>query len=296
MSRRQKDDQAQDFFDWMGDLTGTGTDNDTSLDRNMVTVVDKLGENLVAELILGDPPREVVNDKLGTLNVRVSKLNETELPISSKTGAPKFDPGTALRNTYGIPRQCGAGKTCIGLIVKLLQFARNLLKEDTKNKKDAAEVYDDQVVGLDFNDPVNKAKVLVHRLSSPIKLTFNIGFVPKDTISCRFFNETIKAWLTTGMKAVAPVGGGLVCESTHATFFGPFSQSLSNRTNTTSTDPTPITTVGAKVTVEEEKNYTAAIVGGVIGGVVFIIVVIAAIWWCTKKGKAQTRVSVEELQ
>ena len=28
-----KDDQAQDFFDWMGDLTGTGTDNDTSLDR-----------------------------------------------------------------------------------------------------------------------------------------------------------------------------------------------------------------------------------------------------------------------
>lgn len=101
-----------------------------------------------------------------------------------------------------------------------------------------------QVVGLDFNDPVNKAKVLVHRLSSPIKLTFNIGIVSKDTnISCRFFNETIKAWLTTGMKAVAPVGGDLVCESTHATFFGPFSQSLSNRTNTTST---PITTVGGE--------------------------------------------------
>ena len=114
----------------------------------MVTVVDKLGENLVAELILGDPPREVVNDKLGTLNVRVSKLNETELPISSKPGAPKFDPGTALRDTYGIPRQCGAGKTCIGLIVKLLQFARNLLKEDSKNKKDTAEVYDDQVNAL----------------------------------------------------------------------------------------------------------------------------------------------------
>ncbi|KAK2568306.1 Polycystin-1 [Acropora cervicornis] len=295
--KSMNDDQAQDFFDWMGDLTGTGTDNDTSLDRNMVTVVDKLGGNLVAELILGDPPREVVNDKLGTLNVRVSKLNETELPISSKPGAPKFDPGTALRDTYGIPRQCGAGKTCIGLIVKLLQFARNLLKEDSKNKKDTAEVYDDQVVGLDFNDPVNKAKVLVHRLSSPIKLTFNIGIVPKDkNISCGFFNETIKAWLTTGMKALAPVGGDLVCESTHATFFGPFSQSLSNRTNTTSIDPTPITTVGAKVTVEEEKNYTAAIVGGVIGGVVFIIVIIAAVWWCSKKGKAQTRVSVEELQ
>lgn len=113
----------------------------------MVTVVDKLGENLVAELILGDLPREVINDKLGTLNVRVSKLNESELPIaiSSKPGSPKFDPGTALRDTYGIPRQCGAGKTCIGLIVKLLQFARNLLKEDKKNKQDTAEVYDDQV-------------------------------------------------------------------------------------------------------------------------------------------------------
>lgn len=113
-----------------------------------MTVVDKFGENLVAELILGDPPREFVSDKLGTLNVRVSKLNETELPISSKPRAPKFDPGTALRDTYGIPRQCGAGKTCIGLIVKLLQFARNLLKEDTKNKKDTAEVYDDQVNAL----------------------------------------------------------------------------------------------------------------------------------------------------
>lgn len=48
--------------------------------------------------------------------------------------------------------------------------------------------------------------------------------------------------------------------------------------------------------MDEEKDYTAAIVGGVIGGVVFIIVVIAAVWWCNKKGKAQTRVSVEELQ
>lgn len=27
------DDQAQDFFDWIGDLTGTGNDSDTSLDR-----------------------------------------------------------------------------------------------------------------------------------------------------------------------------------------------------------------------------------------------------------------------
>ena len=46
--------------------------------------------NRLAELILGDLPREVANDKLGTLNVRVSKLNATELPIaiSSKPGAP----------------------------------------------------------------------------------------------------------------------------------------------------------------------------------------------------------------
>lgn len=48
--------------------------------------------------------------------------------------------------------------------------------------------------------------------------------------------------------------------------------------------------------MEEEKDYTGAIVGGVIGGVVFIIVVIVAVCWCSKKGKAQTRVSVEELQ
>ena len=27
------DGHAQDFFDWMGDLTGTGTDSDASLDR-----------------------------------------------------------------------------------------------------------------------------------------------------------------------------------------------------------------------------------------------------------------------
>ena len=110
----------------------------------MVDAIDKLGKNLGAELLLGDPPREVVDDRLGTVNVRVSKLN-AEVPISTKPGAPRFDPGPALGAKFSTPRPCGRGKTCTGAILKAVQFARNLLKEEPNNENDSFEIYNSQV-------------------------------------------------------------------------------------------------------------------------------------------------------
>ncbi|XP_068706586.1 uncharacterized protein [Montipora foliosa] len=291
------DGRARDFFTWMGDLVGPSIDtNDDALLNNMVDAIDKLGENLGAELLLGDPPREVVDDRLGTVNVRVSKLN-AKVPISTNPGAPRFDPERALKAKFGTPRLCGRGKTCTGAILKAVQFARNLLKEEPNNENDASEIYESQVVGLDFFDPVSKTEISLHDLSTPLKLTFNIGDVPEDKeVVCSYFNETKKAWVTDGMNAVEPVNGSLTCESTHATYFAPSSRDINNGTsNNTSTEPPSSTTVGVAVNVEEEKDYTGAIIGGVIGGLLFITIVVAVIWCFSKKNKAKTRVTAVEL-
>ena len=112
--------------------------------QNVVTVADELLENLAVDLVVGDPAREVSDDRLGVMNVRVSDL-KTELPISSKPGAPKFDPGEALARTFGTTRMCGGGKTCSGVILKLVQYYKNLLTEDPKNKNNDSEIVASQV-------------------------------------------------------------------------------------------------------------------------------------------------------
>ena len=110
----------------------------------MVNVFGELGDNLAAELVLGDPPREVSDDRLGVVNVRVSNLKQ-EVAISSKDGAPKFDPGVALSQQFGTPRQCGGGKPCSGVILKLVQYKKNLIKEDPNKQNQDVEIYSSQV-------------------------------------------------------------------------------------------------------------------------------------------------------
>lgn len=112
--------------------------------QNVVTVSDELLENLAVDLVVGDPPREVADDRLGVMNVRVSDL-KAELPISSKPGAPKFDPGEALAREFGTTRTCGGGKTCSRVILKLVQYNKNLLREDPKNKNNDSEIFASQV-------------------------------------------------------------------------------------------------------------------------------------------------------
>ena len=111
----------------------------------MGNVFDELGDNLAAKLVLGDPPREVSDDRLGVaINVRVSNLKE-EVAISSKAGAPKFNPGVALTQQFGTPRQCGGGKPCSGVILKLVQYKKDLIKEDPSKQNRDVEIYSSQV-------------------------------------------------------------------------------------------------------------------------------------------------------
>ena len=56
--------------------------------------------------------------------------------------------------------------------------------------------------------PCQQTEIPVHVLSTPLKLTFNIGAVPEDKeVISNYFNETKKAWATDGMNAVEPVDG-----------------------------------------------------------------------------------------
>ena len=98
--------------------------------------------------------------------------------------------------------------------------------------------------------PCQQTEIPVHGLSTPlIKLTFNIGVVPEDKeVICSYFNETKKAWVSDSMNTVEPIDGSLICESTHVTYFAPFSREIKNGTsNTTTTEPPASTTVRGKI-------------------------------------------------
>lgn len=101
-----------------------------------------------------------------------------------------------------------------------------------------------------MGDPVDKKKLTVQNLPQPLKFTFEIGEVPNDKeAACKFFNETTKAWVSTGLTARGPVNRKLTCESTHATFFAPSQDTKANETTAASnatTTASPITTVGGK--------------------------------------------------
>ena len=112
--------------------------------QSVVDIFDELGDNLGAELVLGDPPREVSDDRLGRVTVKVSTL-QNEMAVSSKPGAPTFDPGEALAAQFSTPRQCGDGRTCSGVLLKLVQFEDNLISEDPNNRDDNVEIYNSQV-------------------------------------------------------------------------------------------------------------------------------------------------------
>lgn len=85
----------------------------------MVDVIDKFGKNLGVELFFGDFLREVVDDRLGIVNVWVFKLN-VEVLISIKFGVFRFDFGLVLGVKFSILRLCGRGKMCIGVILKVV--------------------------------------------------------------------------------------------------------------------------------------------------------------------------------
>lgn len=105
---------------------------------------DAMADNLDEGLLLGDPPREVSNDGLGSIKVQYTTL-ESAVTTSSKPGAPTFDPGSSLADLYKVPRKCGQGKTCSGVVLELLQYKENLITEDDSQKNPDVEVDDSQV-------------------------------------------------------------------------------------------------------------------------------------------------------
>ena len=97
-----------------------------------------------ADLKCGDAPREVSDDRLGSVKVQVSTL-EDEIVSSSLSGSPKFDPGPALSGKYSSPRQCGGGKICCGVFLKLIQFKEEVIVVDESKQNNDIQVVTSQV-------------------------------------------------------------------------------------------------------------------------------------------------------
>ena len=109
-----------------------------SSSQNIIAALDELGNNLAVDLALGDQPREVSDERVGVVSVQVTSL-KAELPISSKPGAPTLDPGESLKE-FSAPRRCGDGKTCSGVLVKLVHYKHNLITPDASKQDSQVEI------------------------------------------------------------------------------------------------------------------------------------------------------------
>ena len=99
-----------------------------------------------------------------------------------------------------------------------------------------------QVINFVLSDPNTKVKLTISGLANPLQLKFSVGDPPSGKqAACKYFNETLRIWMSDGLEAVGPVNGTLTCKSTHATVFAP-SNDIKNASNATTTLP-PTTTV-----------------------------------------------------
>ena len=99
-----------------------------------------------------------------------------------------------------------------------------------------------QVINFVLSDPNTKVKLTISGLANPLQLKFSVGDPPSGKqAACKYFNETLRIWMSDGLEAVGPVNGTLTCKSTHATVFAP-SNDIRNASNATTTLP-PTTTV-----------------------------------------------------
>ena len=102
-----------------------------------------------------------------------------------------------------------------------------------------------QVINFVLSDPNTKVKLTISGLANPLQLKFSVGDPPSGKqAACKYFNETLRIWMSDGLEAVGPVNGTLTCKSTHATVFAP-SNDIKNASNATTTLP-PTTTVGGE--------------------------------------------------
>jgi len=284
-------DKAEDLMEWMGDLAGESLENDTSLKETVKDFFLAMANSLDEQLFLGDPPREVSKEGLGSIKVEYTTL-QSAVVTSSKPGASSFNPGSSLSNLFKGPRKCGQGKTCSGTVLELLQFDRNLITENEDQANPDVEVDNSKVTSIELKDPVTKEPQSVTNLPDPLEVTFNKVSPPPDgkKFGCNFFDTEKQAWVQTDLTLEDIGNNTLVCKSNHLTTFAPSHDSLTN-TSTAATTPT----VEANPTEKEDKDMTGAIVGGVIGGLVLILVVVLGVWYCSKQKKKNSgRISPED--
>ena len=90
-------------------------------------------------LYLGDPPREVSSDGLGSIKVQYTTL-ESPVATSSEPGASTFGPGSSLTDRFKGTRECGQGVTCSGVVLELIQYDDNLITENEDERDQDVEV------------------------------------------------------------------------------------------------------------------------------------------------------------
>ncbi|PFX24468.1 hypothetical protein AWC38_SpisGene10933 [Stylophora pistillata] len=257
------DDLAGDFYTWVADLADDSIDNNDGLKETVGNALEKFADNIGTELKCGDPPREVSDDRLGSVKVQVAELKE-EIVSSSRPGAPRFDPGPQLSKEYSGTRECGGGKLCCGVFLKMIRYEKNLIVADESKQTDDSQVVSSQIIGVDLRDPITKTPLVIQSLVHPLKLFFFIPSVPKEKkLGCVYFDEDKMVWLKTGLKAVGPVSSNFTCESTHATYFAPSHDSVLTKE-------------------QSSTDATGAIVGLVMGllmGLLAVLLVILFILW-----------------
>lgn len=269
------DDLAGNLYSWIADLADDSIDNNDGLKETVGDALEKFANNIGTDLQCGDPPREVSDDRLGSVKVQVAGLKE-EIVSSSKPGAPRFDPGPQLTKEYSGLRKCGEGKICCGVFLKMVRYKKDLIVADKSKQRDDSQVVSSQIIGVDLRDPIAKTPIVIQSLTHPLKLVFIILSVPKDKkLGCVYFDEDKKVWVKTGLKAIGLVSSEFTCESTHATYFAPSHDSV--------------------VTKEQSStDLTRGIVGLVMGflmGIVAVLLVLLFIWW-----KRKQKVTTELLQ
>lgn len=124
----------------------------------MVDFLDTMADNLDEGLLPGDE-REVSDERLGTVKVQYTTLS-SEVVTSKEPGAATFDPGEALAGQFSKTRKCGQGKTCRGVVLKLIQYKKDLISVD-ENKQDSGVEVDGSKVRYscpEFSAKVEKRK------------------------------------------------------------------------------------------------------------------------------------------
>ena len=101
-----------------------------------------------------------------------------------------------------------------------------------------------QVINFVLSDPNTKVELTISGLANPLQMKFSVGDTPSGKqAACKYFNETLRIWMSDGLEAVGPVNGTLTCKSTHATVFAP-SNDVKNASNATTTLPPTATVEG----------------------------------------------------